>query len=303
MLSILMLDLGDTLIHGNKVFPHVGEALHGFQGFVTQAGEPVEMCLVSDFQLTIPPPTEEKIAPIFRDYVELLNGFGLTEFFEPVDEHITLSTHAGVMKPDRKVFKLAVQRLGVEATLASCLFITENPEHILACRQFGMETLRFGPSADVSGVDFDDWSRAPQLVAEKFGSEIENNVNLALATIIGADQDVQNVMIHEKDADGHVRATGTALYAISGLDLGDLDGINVTLPVQLEGRIDRQGHLQTIAKHTPSESDIQEAFLHVKTLLQSGNVASDQQSYKTGMSHVIERDSQGRRVLKRKGFS
>ena len=82
---------------------------------------------------------------------------GCASSFEPVERHVTLSTQAGVNKPDRRIYELALTRLGTDATLGDCLSITENAEHVAACRALGMQALQFG-------VAFTDWSQAPQLV-------------------------------------------------------------------------------------------------------------------------------------------
>ena len=98
-----MLDLGETLVHGNEVLPHVSEALAAIAGMRTADGAPVESCLVSDYTMPSPPVTPAKIAAIFDEYLSLLVDFGLKELFEPVERRITLSTHAGYRKPDRRV--------------------------------------------------------------------------------------------------------------------------------------------------------------------------------------------------------
>lgn len=157
-----MLDLGDTLVHNGAILPHVPEALESFRGMRTANGQPLEMCLVSDFTMPTAPVTPDKIGEIFEEYLELLRQFGLLEYFEPVERRITLSTHAGINKPDRRVFEKAIERLKVDAALTECLFITENEAHIQACGILGMDTLRFG-----FGGGFMDWAEAPSLVKPK----------------------------------------------------------------------------------------------------------------------------------------
>jgi len=164
-LKVLILDLGETLVHDGAVFPHVTQALDAFARMQTADGEPLATCLVSDFKMPVPPTTPEKIGEIFEEYLALLDDFGLREFFEPVERRATLSTHAGVNKPDRRVFEKALERLEVNAALTECLFITENEAHIEACTILGMETLRFG-----SAEGFTDWAEAPSLVAAKLSA-------------------------------------------------------------------------------------------------------------------------------------
>src|SRR5262245_35095188 len=105
MIRVLMLDLGETLIHGEVPLPHVAEALGVLTQFETASGDPLVMCLVSDFTMPDPPPTPAKIEVLFREYLEVLDRSGLRHFFEPVEQHVTLSTQAGVLKPARRIFE------------------------------------------------------------------------------------------------------------------------------------------------------------------------------------------------------
>jgi beta-phosphoglucomutase-like phosphatase (HAD superfamily) len=160
MIEVLMFDLGMTLIDQNDdPFPHVADALTAIAGFKTATGKPLASCLVSDFELTTPPTTAAKVNAIFAKYLDILDGTTLRPLFEPVRRRVTLSTHANVMKPDKKIFETALKRLGSHAKLEDCLFITENATHIEAARRtLHMQTLQFGR-------DFDDWSQAPALIA------------------------------------------------------------------------------------------------------------------------------------------
>lgn len=100
------------------------------------------------------PRTPKAIAAAFAEYLQILDKTYLRDFFEPVDERVTLSTHAGKLKPAAEVFKTALKRAGISGTLRQTLFITENTEHIRVCRdELHMKTLQFG-------VDFTSWSDA-----------------------------------------------------------------------------------------------------------------------------------------------
>jgi len=150
MVDVLVLDLGGTLVDGDQPFPHVKAALGALQRFRGSSGRPLQLALVSDFH-PAGPPTPAGIKARFTEYLRLLDGFGLRRFVQPVGRHVTLSTHAGVAKPDRRVYELALQRLGAGATLGDCLSITEDAGHVVACQALGMRALRFGG-------DFADWS-------------------------------------------------------------------------------------------------------------------------------------------------
>lgn len=167
MIKVLLLDLGNTLIDTDKVppvpYPGVEDALGVLKTLETADHKPLVMCLVSDF--TMPEPrTPEAIAAAFADYLQELDKTDLRRFFEPVDERVTLSTHAGQPKPAAIVFKTALERARIHGTLRNTLFITEHPEHIRVCRdELHMKTLQFG-------VDFTSWSDAPRLISQAIGS-------------------------------------------------------------------------------------------------------------------------------------
>ena len=134
MIRVILLDLGETLVHGQDVIPHAEDALTALRRFTDTDGDPVTLALVSDFRMAQPPATTASVKAIFDEYLGLLDGFGLRRFFRPVGRRITLSTHAGVTKPDRRVYEMALQRLDVGAGLADCLVITEDAAHLRACR-------------------------------------------------------------------------------------------------------------------------------------------------------------------------
>jgi FMN phosphatase YigB (HAD superfamily) len=166
MIRVVMFDLGLTLLDANdQPFPHVKEALTKIAGFKTGDGKKLRSCLVSDFPAPDPPVTPAKIKARFAEYLAILDGAGIRANFEPTAKRVTLSIHAGVFKPDRKVFEKALQRLGVTATLKECLFITENAGHVRVARQtLQMKALQFR-SSGASQFDFDNWAKAPTLIA------------------------------------------------------------------------------------------------------------------------------------------
>src|SRR5262245_28367539 len=112
MLRVVMFDLGGTLVDGTRPFPHVPEALSALTRFETADGNRLEHGLVSDFTMADPPAGPAQVRARFREYLERLDGFGLRRYFRPAERRITLSTHAGVLKPDRRVYQTALLRLG-----------------------------------------------------------------------------------------------------------------------------------------------------------------------------------------------
>jgi FMN phosphatase YigB (HAD superfamily) len=158
MVRVAMLDLGGTLTDGTTLFPHVPDALAALRRLRRPDGTRLDLCLVSDFTMA----NGASVRARFSEYLRILDRLNLRRFFVPVGRHVTLSTHAGVMKPDRKVYELALTRLGTGAHLGDCLSITEDATHIAACRRLGMTTLHFG-------TDFTDWSEVPPIVRGMVG--------------------------------------------------------------------------------------------------------------------------------------
>lgn len=289
MSRVLLLDLGETLIHGMTVLPHVPEALAAIAEFKGDNGKPLQRALVSDTEMSSPPPTPAKIKPIVDDYTATLTTLGLRSLFEPLSKHVTLSAHAGVLKPDRKVFALAVKRLGVAAKLADCVFVTENPDHIRHCRdELGMKTLQFGK-------DFTDWADGPLLLATMVAPA---TVNLAAALQPwAAARGLENLSLLE-DRPGVPYAQAQMWVPISGAELEEAEGAHVPLPVRIDLPVDSHGRI-TPRVGTPSREDVKEAASYVKGLVARGEIGTDTGPLAT---HKIETDKRGRRLLKRRGF-
>jgi FMN phosphatase YigB (HAD superfamily) len=163
---VVIFDVGDTLVSDGAVIDGVPEALEAI-GHLGAESEPIETCIVSDF--TMPDdPTPETVQALFAEYCDLIRGFGLEPFFSPLDTRATISTQAGVTKPDRRIFELALQRLGLpDVGLADCTYVSENESQVLACRELGMIGVLFRASGSApAGVPaFGDWRDAPDVLA------------------------------------------------------------------------------------------------------------------------------------------
>src|SRR5882724_3582878 len=108
MIRVVMFDLGNTLVDdAGHPFAHVARALPAIMSMRSAGGKALATCLVSDFTLAAPPATAAKVKPLFAQYLALLDATGLRPLFEPVARRVTLSTHAGVNKPDRALFQMA----------------------------------------------------------------------------------------------------------------------------------------------------------------------------------------------------
>jgi FMN phosphatase YigB (HAD superfamily) len=153
-----MVDLGDALLRGDAVVAQVPEALRLLRSLRTASGAPLELALVSDYTMAPADARPDAVGRLFEEYVALVRGRGLLDFFEPPAKHVTLSTQAGVRKPDAKIFELALVRLGLPPDLETAMFTTGDATQVAACRALGMTVWQYG-------VDFADWSEAPPLVS------------------------------------------------------------------------------------------------------------------------------------------
>jgi FMN phosphatase YigB (HAD superfamily) len=299
MIKVLMFDLGATLIDSDRrPFPHAREALTALRDFQTSDAAPLKSCLVSDYK---PPHTPAEIQPLFQEYLDILESTGLREFFEPVEERVTLSTQAGFEKPDHRIFEFALQRLHSTASLKECLLITENADHIRRARQdLKMATLQFkAPGA--TEFDFDDWSKAPALIAHLVDPEQPDNLRGAVQAHLSP-QGVENINAATVGTSGKVHVTGQVWHKFSVPGHPELSDVHVAVPVKGELTRGKKGELAGKLPTQPDKEQLDEAGSFVRSLATHGQIGgSVGASART--THAIETDDQGRRKLVRKRFS
>jgi beta-phosphoglucomutase-like phosphatase (HAD superfamily) len=292
MLRILLLDLGDTLVEGESVKPHVREALKVLGTFGTADGGSLELGLVSDYVMPGPNASATKL---FNDYVALLGRLGLRPFFEPPNKRVTLSTQAGVHKPDRRIFELAVKRLGRVAPLSDCMFITENAEHVTAARQLGMTAWQFG-------LAFSDWAQGPLVVARALGLRKGAGFETALGAYLETTGQLKLLSL-EGDGPGYT-ATVKRPYPVAGPDLGPLDGVHVELPARATLLLGDSGQVASLEVADPATEAQDEAHAFLAGLLARGAVARVGATPASAtVTHEIASDAEGHPVLRRRGFS
>lgn len=302
MIRVVLFDLGLTLIDAdNRPFPHVAEALATIQSFTTAEGKKLLTGLVSDFDLPPPPPTPAKIKAIFSRYLAVLDGTGLRAFFEPVERRVTLSTHAGAFKPDRRIFEKALARLRSKASLKECLFITENQDHVRAARTtLGMSALRYR-SPGSGAFEFDDWLQAPAMVAHLLGAAGGPNAEAALRHHLSHSHgfDVQAVEGGRRGSTTTVRGT---LWKAVGPSAGhELEDVHVPFPVEGEVTLGPGGQVRSVRLAEPAEPDVLEAAALVRSLARHGQLRGS--GGRAGAAtHDLETDDRGRRKLVRKRF-
>jgi hypothetical protein len=304
MIRVVMFDLGQTLIDANqRPFDHVREALTAIAGFRTADSKLLSSCLVSDFTMVTPPITPAKVRPVFEQYLAVLDAAGLREFFEPVNERVTLSTHAGVNKPDRVIFERALSRLQSQATLPECLLVTENADHISAASQtLGMATLQF-KATGATHFDFDDWSQAPALIAHLVDPHQPDNLLLAVQAHLAA-HGVEAISAQATGTSGKVHVTAQTWHKVAVPGHPELDDVHVAVPVEGELTRGRKGELAGSLPEQPGKEQLAEAGAFVRSLAAHGQIGDAGRGGSTrGATHAIETDAQGRRKLVRKRFS
>jgi hypothetical protein len=303
MIRVVLFDLGLTLIDSqNRTFPHVKEALTTIQSFTTAEGKKLITGLVSDFDLPAPPATPAKITAIFNRYLAVLDGTGLRPLFEPVQRRVTLSTHAGVLKPNRKIFETALARLRSKTSLNECLFITENQDHIRVARTaLRMSALQFRSSASTT-FDFDDWLQAPAMVAHLIDPAGGSNAEAALRHHLSHSHgfDLQAVEGPEHSETKTVRGT---LWKPVGRSAGD-ELADVHAPFSVEGEVTRgpAGQIRAVRLAEPASTDVAEAVSLVRSLARHGQIRGSGPRRADAATHDIETDDRGRRKLVRKRF-
>jgi FMN phosphatase YigB (HAD superfamily) len=301
MIRILMLDLGDTLAHDDSVFPRVPEALEVLRNFQTADGKRLQLALVSDFLMPDPPVTAAKIEKLFQQYLAIVKQLSLSEFFKPFKRHITLSTHAGVRKPDRRIFELAINRLGLNATLSDCLFITEHAGHISACKKLKMATLQF--ASETSAGDFDDWSEAPLLVSQLIDPANSSNFESALKLNLSSKHEMELLSMEKKKAGAKVRARAQQWHSVPNPKAGKKEDVEVPIPVDVEIELNKKGGIRSVKADQPDSEAVADAASFVETLAANDQVTDKPGPLPPGATHRIETDKKGRKRLVRKRFS
>ncbi len=82
------------------------------------------------------------------------------------------------------------------------------------------------------------------------------------------------------------------------------ESVYAPVPVSLSVVLDPRGRIKSIDGDTPDPAAVADAGRYIKTLRQSGQLAAaGEQVPARGVTHQIERDEQGRQVLRRKRFS
>ena len=110
MTRAVLFDLGNTLEENDVPLPGAREMVEATAALRDRTGQPaVRLGLVSDF---FEPGAPEEIPQIREQYFAILDRIGIRDLFEPVNDHVTLSTEVGSAKPAEVKFRAATDRAG-----------------------------------------------------------------------------------------------------------------------------------------------------------------------------------------------
>src|SRR5262245_37802672 len=111
----------------------------------------------------------------------------------------------------------------------------------------------------------------------------------------------ESVSIKRELPGGRIQVEANKLYPVH-VEAGE--SIYAPVPVSLSVELDARGGVKSIAGDTPTPAAVTDAARYIKALRESGQLAAaGEQQPATGLTHQIERDAQGRQVLRRKRFS
>jgi FMN phosphatase YigB (HAD superfamily) len=78
------------------------------------------------------------------EYFRTIEVLQIDKFFKPYEETITLSNVVGFEKPDKRIFRAAIDKIdnGNGLPFQNVIFVTEEEDHIKEARKLGMMTNR-----------------------------------------------------------------------------------------------------------------------------------------------------------------
>jgi hypothetical protein len=111
----------------------------------------------------------------------------------------------------------------------------------------------------------------------------------------------ESVSVKRELPDGRVEVEANKLHPVQ-VEGGET--IYAPIPVSLSVALDARGGVKSIDGGTPNPAAISDAARYGKTLRESGQLAAaGEQQPASAPTHHLERDEQGRQVLRRKRFS
>ena len=111
----------------------------------------------------------------------------------------------------------------------------------------------------------------------------------------------ESISIKRELPGGRIQVEANKLYPVH-VEAGE--SIYAPVPVSLSVELDARGRVKSIAGDTPTPAAVTDAARYIKTLRDSGQLTTGgERQAASRPTHQIERDAQGRQVLRRKRFS
>jgi hypothetical protein len=111
----------------------------------------------------------------------------------------------------------------------------------------------------------------------------------------------ESISVKREHPDGRVEVEANKLHPVP-VEGGET--IYAPVPVSFSVALDAGGRVKSIDGGNPSPAAVADAARYIKTLRDSGQLAAaGERAPAPGVTHQIERDAQGRDVLRRKRFS
>jgi hypothetical protein len=300
MIKVLMFDLWDTLVQGDAVFPHAREALEVFSKFENEAGDKLELCLVSDDETA--PPSRRKPELVYADLIKLLDKLDLKRFFQPVERRVMLLTGKENAGAERLAFEKAVKQLDLPTALDECLFISGNAKRLSACRKTGMKVLRFDP-ANSRDADFDDWAEAPQLAAPLAAPGSSFNRKLALQFYLSVVYGLDLVSINYATEAGTIECRVKKSFPVTLKTRDGVLNIETPLAVKTLVKLNKKGKVSSVESEEPNAEELAESAHYIKTLEDNKQISHERGKLTGNETHVLETDEKGQKHLKRKRYT
>jgi hypothetical protein len=110
----------------------------------------------------------------------------------------------------------------------------------------------------------------------------------------------ESISVKREHPDGRVEVEANKLHPVP-VEGGET--IYAPVPVSFSVALDARGRVKSIDGGNPSPAAVADAARYIKTLRDSGQLAAaGERALAPGVTHQIERDAQGRHVLRRKRF-
>jgi FMN phosphatase YigB (HAD superfamily) len=164
-MKIILFDLGNTLEDQSQgvTLPGAVQTLEAIKAMEDADGQAPFLALVSDFGETAA--DADQVRASQEEYYAILEQLGIRDYFEPVEQRVTLSTEAGAEKPSEVIFEAVVNKFHPGLHFQNVMFITERKSHVTAARALGMKAVHFKGPGELSG-DIDRLTDLISLVKE-----------------------------------------------------------------------------------------------------------------------------------------